>query len=110
MDIYHFNKTVNPKRITAATIRYALEVQNSGTQAAQNVILTDTLSSFFTSRNLQVQAGSCNCLNVASKSNNGIDGSANGVNPIKLDFGTVLGTNDPDIPIVECGYFEVIIK
>ena len=51
------NKTVNPKRITAATIRYALEVQNSGTQAAQNVILTDTLSSFFISstiRNLQV--------------------------------------------------------
>jgi len=105
-----FNGTTNPKRISGATIRYALEVQNIGSQTAENVILTDTLSSLFASStisNLQIQSGICNCLNVVSSSNNGINGSANGVNPIELDFGTVLGTNDPITPVIECAYFEV---
>jgi len=104
------NGTTNPKRISGATIRYALEVQNSGAANADNVILTDTVESIFDSntiKNLQINAGSCDCVGVASASNNGANGSANGISPVKLDFGTVAGTPDPATPVVECGYFEV---
>jgi len=104
------NGTTDPKRIAGATIRYALEVQNSGTANADNVILTDTVESIFDSssiQNLQINAGACDCLGVNSASNNGVNGSANGENPVKLDFGTVAGTPDSATPVVECGYFEV---
>jgi len=104
------NGTTDPKRITGATIRYALEVQNSGVANADNVILTDTVDTTFDSstiKNLQIIAGTCDCLGVTSASNNGVNGSANGENPVKLDFGTVAGTPDSSSPVVECGYFEV---
>jgi len=104
------NGTTDPKRIAGATIRYALEVQNSGAANADNVILTDTVESIFDSstiQNLQINAGACDCLGVNSASNNGVNGSANGENPVKLDFGTVSGTPDSATPVVECGYFEV---
>jgi len=107
------NGTTEPKRITGATIRYTLEVQNSGAANADNVILTDTVDTTFDSstiQNLQINAGDCDCLGVDSASNNGINGSANGENPVKLDFGTVAGTPDPATPVVECGYFEVDVK
>ena len=104
------NGTSNPKRITGATIRYALEIQNSGAANADNVILTDTVESIFDSstiQNLQINAGACDCLGVTSASNNGVNGSANAVSPVKLDFGTVASTTDPATPVVECGYFEI---
>jgi len=104
------NGTTDPKRITGATIRYTLEVQNSGIANADNVILTDTVDATFDSssiKNLQINAGDCDCLGVTSASNNGGNGSTNGENPVKLDFGTVSGTPDSSTPVVECGYFEV---
>jgi len=107
------NGTSNPKRITGATIRYALEVQNSGAANADDVILTDTVESIFDSntiQNLQINAGACDCLGVNSASNNGVNGSVNGENPVKLDFGTVAATPDPATPVVECGYFEVDVQ
>ena len=107
------NGTTDPKRITGATIRYALEVQNSGSLSADNVILTDTVDATFDSstiQNLQINAGACDCLGVDSASNNGVNGSANGENPVKLDFGIVAGTPNPATPVVECGYFEVDVK
>ena len=104
------NGTNNPKRIPGATIRYALEVNNTGVLAAEDVLVNDSVESKFdvtSIQNLQIQQGRCDCLGVSSSSSNGVNGSANGVNPILLDFGDIAGTNDPTIPVFECGYFEV---
>jgi len=106
------NGTAQAKRIPGATIRYALEVSNEGDATANNVLLTDTLNSEFDATsitNLQVQSGACDCLGVASASNNGANGTADGVNPIVLDFGDVLG-GSVATPTKECGYFEVQLK
>ena len=106
------NGTVQPKRIPGATIRYALEVSNEGTSTATNVLLNDSLSSKFDEtsiKNLQVQSGACDCLGVSSASNNGVSGTADGVNPIVLDFGDVLG-GSVTTPTKECGYFEVALR
>ncbi len=106
------NMITNPKRIPGATIRYAFEVSNTGASAADNVIVEDDLNTNFdynTVKNLQIKNGSCNCLGVTSASNNGANGTANGVNPVKLDFGTV-AAGSTATPTKECGYFEVDIK
>ncbi|HHS93591.1 MAG TPA: hypothetical protein ENK82_09590, partial [Campylobacterales bacterium] len=103
------NGAVNPKRIPGATIRFAMEVSNTGAASATNVLLSDSLSSEFDTtsiNNIQVQAGACDCLGVTSASNNGANGTADGVHPIVLDFGTVLG-GSVATPTKECGYFEV---
>jgi len=101
------NGTNNPKRIPGATIRYALEVSNTGELDAEDVLVNDSLSSEFdetTIQNLQIQDGACDCLGVTSASNNGVNGTDNGENPIALDFGTVASKT------VECGYFEADLK
>ena len=101
------NNTSNPKRIPGATIRYALELNNNTPAMLSSAIVDDTLNSNFdmtTIRNLQIQNGVCNCIGVVSASNNGANGTANGVNPVKLDYGSVNANSK------ECGYFEVDIK
>ncbi len=103
------NGLLHPKRIPGATIRYAIEVSNIGASPAQNVIVNDTLSAHFdyaSIRNLQILNGACNCLGVASASNNPAPGTGNGVHPIKLNFGTVAG-GSLSAPTKKCGYFEV---
>ena len=106
------NLTTNPKRIPGATIRYAFEVKNIIVDDADNVIVSDDLSTFFdhsSIQNLQIQSGACDCLGVSSTSNNGANGTSNGVNPVQLDFGTVL-SGSVATPSVKCGYFEVDIQ
>jgi uncharacterized repeat protein (TIGR01451 family) len=101
------NGTMKPKRIPGATIRYALQIDNSTENVMNNVIVEDDLDSNFditTIRNLQIQSGTCDCTGVVSASNNGANGTADGVNPVKLDFDTVNAGSK------ECGYFEVDIK
>ncbi len=106
------NGTVDPKRIPGATIRYAIEVTNKGDSMATNVEVNDTVGLEFDETsivNLQVQSGACDCLGVTSTSNNGANGTADGVSPIVLDFADVLGGSIA-IPTIECGYFEVQLK
>lgn len=106
------NGTSKPKRIAGATIRYAIEVQNTGSANADDVILTDNLDAKFdysSIENLQIQSGACDCASAITTSNNGPNGSANGVNPVKLDFETILSGSSAT-PTIECGYFEVKIK
>ena len=43
-------------------------------------------------------------MGVSSASNNGVNGIGDGVNPVKLDYGSVSADSK------ECGYFEVDIK
>ena len=106
------NGTTNPKRIPGGTIRYAIEVSNSGSSDATDVTTTDNISSIFdedTINNIQIQSGVCDCLGVTSISNNGVNGTTNGINPIILDFGDVL-KGSVATPTIECGYFEVKLK
>ncbi|CAA6807182.1 MAG: PEP-CTERM motif protein [uncultured Sulfurovum sp.] len=106
------NGVDKPKRIPSSTIRYAVEVKNEGASIATNVLLNDSLSSEFDEtsiKNLQIQSGACDCLGVSSASNNGANGTADGVSPIILDFGDVLG-GSVATPTKECGYFEVELR
>ncbi len=106
------NLLVNPKRISGATIRYAIEVSNSGAGAATDTVVGGTLDSgldYTTITNLQVQNGACGCIGVASASNNPPPGTADGVHPVKLNFATVAGGSIA-VPTLECGYFEVDLK
>lgn len=102
------NSTAHPKRIPGATIRYAIEVKNSGMGLADNVIAKDTVSAHFdtsTITNLKIDGShACNCLNPTSPGANGSNGTGNSANPVKLDFGSVSSG------ATECGYFEVKIK
>lgn len=102
------NGNENPKRIPGATIRYAFEVRNSGGEDADDVIATDNLGTEFdhnTIAYLQIQEAACNCLGVDPASQNGANGTGDGINPIKLDFGTIASESG-----VKCGYFEVKVK
>jgi len=101
------NGANHPKRIPGATIRYALEATNITDFDTDNAIVTDNVDSNFdttTIHNLQIQNGACDCTGVSAASNNGLNGTGNGVNPAKLDFGTVNANTK------ECGYFEVQIR
>jgi len=103
------NGTSHPKRIPGATIRYAIEVNNPNTSTVSNAIVSDTVDNVHfdtaTISNLKIDGShTCNCLNPTSAGANGGDGSANDVNPVKLDFDTVAAG------ATECGYFEVKIK
>ncbi len=107
------NGTTNPKRIPGSTIRYAIQVTNATYGSASNAFATDTVDSTHldtsTIKYLQIQSGACNCAGVSSANNNGSGGSANGVNPVILDYGSVTGVVN-GIPSHKCGYFEVNVK
>jgi len=106
------NAGLNPKRIPGATIRYAIEVSNATGFSTDNVIVEDTIDASFdtaTIQNLQIIETSCDCLGTTSSSNNGANGTSNGQNPVKLDYGTI-GKGTKANPRKECGYFEVNIK
>jgi len=101
-----------PKRIPGAVVRYVVELNNTGGLAADDIELTDTLSEEFDTtsiQNLQIVDGSCDCLGVTSSSNNGANGTENGVNPIILDFGTIVAGTE-ETPSQKCGYFEVELQ
>ncbi len=106
------NGTTNPKRIPGSTIRYTIEVANLTGFITEDVITKDDVSNKFdisTIRNLQIKDGYCDCLGTSSASNNGANGTGNGVNPLKLDFDTI-DKGTVKHPRKECGYFEVDIK
>jgi len=101
------NNTTNPKRIPGSTIRYAIEVTNSGYGNADNVIVTDKLNDYFDSSTIKaprIAQDKCDCTNPTNTASNGSNGSGDGENPVKIDFATVSANS------VECGYFEVELK
>lgn len=101
------NNTAYPKRIPGGTIRYAVEVYNRDFIPTSNNIVTDNVNGNFdtgTIANLHMGNSPCNCLNPGATSSNGPNGTGNGVNPVKLDFGDIAANSK------ECGYFEVEIE
>ncbi len=99
--------TTNPKRIPGATIRYAIEVSNTGLGQAQNVKVEDNISNYFdasTITNLQIDGShACNCSSPTSPGSNGNNGGVSD-NIVTLDYDTVNAST------TECGYFEVKIE
>ena len=101
------NNTSNPKRIPGSTIRYAVEVRNRDFIPTTDNIVTDTVDSNFdttTITNLSIGNGACNCPNPGNTSPNGSNGSADGENPVRLDYGTLAPQS------AKCGYFDLKIK
>ena len=106
------NGTNHPKRIAGAIIRYSVQVSNSGSVTANNVLVEDNLDTRFdltSIQSLQIVEGACDCSTALSSSDNGSNGTADGVNPIVLDFGDVLGGSETT-SAKECGYFEVQLR
>jgi len=98
------NGTSNPKRIPGATIRYAIEVNNTGPGPAGDAKAEDNLSIYFDTGTIttpKVFDGRCgDCLSVAGGSDSGtVNGSE-----VTVDFATVEANSS------ECGYFEVKIQ
>jgi uncharacterized repeat protein (TIGR01451 family) len=99
------NGTTNPKRIPGATIRYAVQVTNTGIGAASNVFATDALSSIFNAPTIpKVATGACNCAAGGGTASGSVSG-----NDITINYGSV-ATGTIAAPTRECGYFEAIIK
>lgn len=101
------NIAANAKRIPGATVRYALQLSNTGLVDITGAVVTDVIPANMnasTVRNIQVQLGVCDCLGVASASNNGPLGSADGVDPVKIDYQGI------NVGQLKCGYFEVDVN
>jgi uncharacterized repeat protein (TIGR01451 family) len=103
------NGSSDPKRIPGSTIRYAVEVDNPNYSTIDNVVVEDSIDTAHldpsTITNVKIDGSHpCNCLNPVSPGSNGPNGTGDGVNPVKLDFGSVTGGAK------ECGYFEVRIR
>jgi len=99
------NLTTNPKRIPGATIRYAVEIRNTGGGSSSSAIALDTISSVFnTATTPKVATGACSCA-----TGGGVDsGSVSGAD-VTINFGSVAAGSFVT-PTKECGYFEAIIK
>jgi|GEM_PF-2057929 len=103
------NDRDNPKRIPGATIRYIIDVNNTGPGDAGDVVVDDNLSVYYdaatatTPKVLTGKCGECTTLSGGSES-----GDING-SKVLVDFGTVAAGSET-APTQKCGYFEVEIK
>jgi len=103
------NDTANPKRIPGATVRYVLEVNNTGPGPAGDAKAEDNLSQMLDAATItkpKVLAGGCrDCKSLSGGSESGeVNGST-----VTVDFGTV-DAGSSTTPTQECGYFDVEIK
>jgi len=103
------NDTTDPKRIPGATIRYAIEVNNTGPGSAKDAKADDDLSAYFDTTSIttpKVLSGGCgDCKSLSGGTESGeINGST-----VTVDFGTV-DAGRSATPTQECGYFDVEIK
>jgi uncharacterized repeat protein (TIGR01451 family) len=98
------NGTTKPKRIPGATIRYAIEVSNSGNTDADSVSTTDALSGDLTYSAAYIREGSCSCASPSGTDNEGDASTSNSGQDVTLDFGTVEANSK------ECAYIEATIN
>lgn len=103
------NLTTNPKRIPGAVVRYAVNLANTGSAAATNVALSDTLQAelaYGTSGAAPagvslVATQACDCANPGLSNGDSI---LNSGQDVIVDFGTVNAGS------TECAYFDVTIN
>jgi len=101
----------NPKRIPGAVIRYAINVNNTGSADASNTILTDGLSTDLTygttapapTAVAEIRDAACDCLAPAGNVIAGDTVSASGQN-VTANYNTVSSNSQ------ECAYFDVTIN
>lgn len=100
-----------PKRIPGAVIRYAIDINNTGSDDASNVVLTDPVASQYgtSAANLEVRSGTCpavaNPCAAKTGSAEAVGGTTGaGTNTVTLDYATVESNSH------NCGYFEVTIQ
>jgi len=102
------NGTNSPKHIPGATVRYVVELNNTGPGKARDVKVDDNISDHFdlTTTEPKVIAGGCgDCVSLSGGSSGGeVNGSV-----VTVDFGEIDGGTSTS-PNQECGYFEVEIK
>ena len=104
------NGTSNPKRIPGAVIRYSIDVNNTGTAEATNVVLTDDVTQYGgTAANLEVRTGTCPAVANPCAAKTGTADPAGtttgaGTNSVTLDYSTIAAGSH------KCGYFEVTIQ
>ena len=97
-----FNGTSNPKRIPGATVRYAIEIENtSNSKDATDVEVTDTLESTLDYNSSVIKNEACDC---ASPSGTDTGSTSVAGQDVTLKFGDVNQTK------TMCGYIEVIVK
>lgn len=90
------------KRIPGATVRYALDINNTGTAVTQGAILTDTLQTDVTFVSGEIRNAACNCGTPAGAVITG--DTVTYVSPnVTANFGEVAGKSH------ECAYIEVTI-
>lgn len=99
------NLTTNPKRIPGATIRYAVEIRNTGGGSSSSATALDTISSVFnTATTPKVATGACSCATGGGADSGSVSGA-----DVTINFGSVAAGSFTN-PTKECGYFEAIIK
>lgn len=95
------NGTTNPKRIPGATMRYAINVANTGSASAVSVSVADALNGALSYDSGLIATEACNCSSPGSS--NGDTVSAAGQN-VTANFGTVAAG------ATECAYINVLIQ
>jgi len=102
------NVGTNPKRIPGAVVRYAIDVNNTGSADATDVTLTDNVPNHTTygvgtsglTQVARIVTEACNCTNPGSSNGDGINESGG---TITANYNTVThGTH-------ECAYFDVTV-
>jgi uncharacterized repeat protein (TIGR01451 family) len=91
------------KRIPGATVRYALDVNNTGTAATEGAILSDELQTDVTFVSGEIRNAACNCGTPAGTVISG-DTVTYAKPNVTANFGEVTGGSH------ECAYFEVTIN
>lgn len=93
----------NAKRIPGATVRYTINLNNTGSADTQGAVLTDTLQSDLTYVSGQIRDAACNCATPAG-SVIGSDTVTEATNVVTANFGTVTAATQ------ECAYIEATIN
>ena len=104
------NTTTNPHRIPGAVVRYAIDVNNTGSADATNAILSDILDGNVTygattagapAAVSQISTETCNCTSPGTSNGDTISESGG---TVTADYGTVAAATH------ECAYFDVTIN
>jgi uncharacterized repeat protein (TIGR01451 family) len=102
-DTRAFN-SANPKRIPGATIRYAIQVNNTGSADATDVSTTDHLKTQLTYSAAYIREETCDCSSPSGTANEGDATTSNSGQDVTLNFGTISAGNS------ECAYIDATIN
>jgi len=97
------NGTTNPKRIPGATVRYAIDISNTGSADTEGATLKDTLQADLTYVSGEIRDAACDCATPAGTVI-AADTVSNSGQVVTAAFGTVAASTH------ECAYITTTIK